>query len=42
MRIVHVVLAGSMVVTAGFGFSAVRAQQTPKGGTSVVVFKSPT
>ena len=42
MRIVHVVLASSVFVTGGLGLSAVRAQQTPKGAASMVVYKSPT
>jgi hypothetical protein len=41
MRIVHVVFAASLVI-GGLGFSAARAQQTPKSGPSMIVYKSPT
>jgi hypothetical protein len=42
MRIMQVVLAVSLCAAAGFGLAVARAEQTPKGGASVVVFKSPT
>jgi hypothetical protein len=42
MRIVQMVLAASISAAAGFGISAARAQQPPKAGPSVMVFKSPT
>jgi hypothetical protein len=42
MRIVQTVLAVSIFAAAGLGISAARAQQPPKAGPSVMVFKSPT
>jgi len=42
MRIMQTVLAVSICAAAGLGLSIARAEQTPKGGASVVVYKSPT
>ena len=42
MRIVQTVFAVSIVAIAGLGFASARAEQTPKAGTTVVVYKSPT
>jgi hypothetical protein len=42
MRIVQTVLAVSILAAAGLGIAAARAQQPPKAGPSVMVFKSPT
>jgi hypothetical protein len=42
MRTVQIVLAVSITAAAGFGMSAALAQQPPKAGRSVMVYKSPT
>jgi hypothetical protein len=42
MRTVQIVLAVSITAVAGLGISAARAQQPPKAGPSVMVYKSPT
>jgi hypothetical protein len=42
MSIVQTVFAVFICVAAGLGLAAARAEQTPKGGATVVVFKSPT